>query len=218
MRVKAGKRLKTPKTLTAIIPASIRRRFIVPAVTAFVSFAFGGFYFALLPSIVVEGLGQKNLAVGGAIVFELCAVAGAVMLVTRGLGSRIAMRGGLVMLLPSLAALILAQALKSMPTLLIGTALGAVAMALGYRGSLQVVNEIAPDDRRGEVVSAYFVAGFLGNSVPVIGVGCVAALSNALIASVTFACAIAAFVVAALIAGSRCEIAPRRGDGAGVTR
>ena len=49
--------------------------------------------------------------------------------------------------------------------------LGGVALALGYRGSLQVVNRIAPDDRRAEVVSGFLLACFVGDSVPVVGVG-----------------------------------------------
>jgi len=47
-------------------------------------------------------------------------------------------------LLPTLALLVLAQSFSSMPLLLLGMALGGIAAALGYRGSLQVVNEIAP--------------------------------------------------------------------------
>ena len=42
---------------------------------------------------------------------------------------------------------------------------------LGYRGSLEVINRIAPADRRSEVVSSSLIALFAGNSVPVIGIG-----------------------------------------------
>ncbi len=183
------------------VPASIRNQFIAPALTAFGSFALGGFYFALLPSILSQDLGQENLAVGGAIVFELSIVATVTMIVTRKLKSRISMLGGLALLLPGLALLVLAQSLRSMPILLVGTALAGVAIALGYRGSLQVVNEIAPADQRSEVVSSYFAACFIGNSVPVIGVGVLTTLANSVVASITFACTIGAFAIAAFIAG-----------------
>jgi hypothetical protein len=56
---------------------------------------------------------------------------------------------------------------------------------LGYRGSLEAATVIAPADRRAEVVSAYFVCGFTGNAVPVIGVGVIATI--AVFAIVAFA-------------------------------
>lgn len=176
-------------------------RFITPAVAAFGSFALGGFYFALLPGILSQDLGQKNIAVGGAIVFAFSIIAVVTMILSRELNSRISMLMGLALLLPSLALLVLAQALGSMPLLLVGTALSGVAVSLGYRGSLQVVNKLAPDDQRSEVTSTYYAACFIGNSVPVIGVGIVSSLSTSLAASIAFASTIAVFAVAAFVAG-----------------
>lgn len=43
--------------------------------------------------------------------------------------------------------------------------------ALGYRGSLQVVDEIAPEDRRAELVTSYLLVCSAGNALPVVGVG-----------------------------------------------
>ncbi len=71
-------------------------------------------------------------------------------------------------------------------------------MSLGYRGSLQIVNEIAPDERRAEVVSSYLVACFVGNALPVIGIGVLTALTGRLTASIAFAGVVAALAVAAL--------------------
>jgi MFS family permease len=117
--------------------------------------------------------------------------------------SEIAMSGGLALLVPSVTLLVLAQSLTSMTVLLLGTAITGVALGMGYRGSLQVVNEMAPADRRAEVVSAYFIACFIGNSVPVIGVGILTSVTNSLVAGITFACTIAAFAIGALVARSR---------------
>jgi hypothetical protein len=72
------------------------------------------------------------------------------------------------------------------------TLVSGVAGALGYRGSLQVVNRIAPSEQRAELVSSYYVVTFLGNSLPVIGVGVVTTLAGALAASIGFAATIGA--------------------------
>jgi MFS family permease len=74
-----------------------------------------------------------------------------------------------------------------------------VAWGFAYRGSLEVVNEVAPDDRRAEAVSTFFIACFAGNAVPVIGIGVLSTLTSPLVASITFAATVAAFSIAALV-------------------
>jgi hypothetical protein len=64
-----------------------------------------------------------------------------------------------------------------MPILLAAAALSGVSGGLGYRGSLEVVNRISTSDRRSEVVSSYLVAVYAGNSVPVIGIGLLSAIT-----------------------------------------
>ncbi len=108
------------------------------------------------------------------------------------------MTTGLLLLVPAVALVVSAQAMRSMLLLVLAAALAGITMALGYRGSLEVVNQIAPDDRRAEVVSTYYIACFLGNSVPVIGLGVLSTLTDPLIASVAFAGTLAAFSIAAL--------------------
>jgi MFS family permease len=185
------------------VPREIRRAFIAPGVSVFGTMALAGFYAALIPSVLAEELGEQSHALAGAIAFELAAVVAAVILVTRRLSSRSAMLWGLVLLLPGLALLVAAQLAASLPVLLVGTAVSGASIALGYRGSLQVVNRIAPDDRRAQVVSTYFVCGFSGNALPVIGVGALASVAGAPVASAAFAATIAALAVAALAVGTR---------------
>jgi hypothetical protein len=79
--------------------------------------------------------------------------------------------------------------------LLIAAGLAGISGGLGYRGTLEVINRIAPADRRSEVVSSYLIALFAGNSVPVIGIGVLSAAAIPLIANVTFA------IVTTLLAG-----------------
>jgi hypothetical protein len=92
--------------------------------------------------------------------------------------------------------------------MLVATAACGVAAALGYRGSLQVINEIAPSDRRAEVVSSYLLCVFCGNALPVIGVGVLATLASPAVASLAFAALIIVFAVVALVFGTRLTPAP----------
>ncbi|PZS36475.1 MAG: MFS transporter [Pseudonocardiales bacterium] len=183
--------------------------FTAPSVTGFVTFAVGGLYFALIPSILIQDLHVRNVAVGGLVVFELGLFAASFIVLGRRLRPVTAMSGGLVLLLPAVALVVSAQALHSMPLLLIATAFAGATMALGYRGSLEMINEIAPDDRRAEVVSSYLIACFVGNSIPVIGVGVLSRFTDPFIASVVFACTIATLSIAALVWRKR-DVRPRK--------
>jgi MFS family permease len=181
------------------VPRERMREFAAPAVTGFVTFALGGIYFALIPGILLRDLHNGNAAVSGTIVAELAVLAIAMIILGRRLEPGTAMTAGLLLLVPAVALVVVAQATRSLPLLVIATALGAGTLSLGYRGSLQVVNEIAPDDRRAEVVSTYYIACFVGNSVPVIGLGVLTTLTDPLIGSIVFAATIAALGIGALL-------------------
>ena len=193
----------TPGRTSVAMPRSIRARFIAPAITAFTVFSLYGFYFSLAPSVLIDSLHQSNRAVGGAVVFELGLVSAATIIFTRQLASGTCMRLALALLVPSLALLIAAQAQGSLSLLLLGTALSGISGALGYRGSLQVVNQIAPADQRAGVSSVYFIVCFIGNSLPVIAVAALTRAFDSLVADSAFAVTLAVLALAALAMSMR---------------
>jgi hypothetical protein len=157
----------------------------------------------LLPGLLKDSLHEPSPAVAGAVVFELFLFAAAGAAVTSSWMSLTAMRTGLVLLTPSLALLVAAQMAGSMVLLVAATALAGLAAAFGYRGSLEVVNQIAPDEQRAEVVSSYLIAVFLGNSLPVIGIGLSSDVLGPLAAQIGFAALIGVITMAALGIGSK---------------
>ena len=88
-------------------------------------------------------------------------------------------------------------------------------VTLGKRGTIQtrrmaaarlhqedavkiLFNQIAPAQRRAEVISSYFIACFIGNSVPVIGVGWLTSSRGHSIAISALAVVVGSFVLLAL--------------------
>ena len=183
------------------VPQPVRLQFLSPAVTGFATFALIGFYAALIPSLLGESLHQSAPAVAGAIVCELFGIAAVTILVSGRLESRATMLSALAVLLPSVWLLVAAEAVHSMPLLLGAAALGGVCGGLGYRGSLEVINRIAPADRRSEVVSSLLIALFAGNSVPVIGIGLLSTVAGAPAAHMAFAIMISALAGIAALTG-----------------
>jgi MFS family permease len=156
-----------------------------------------------MPVILSHDLHIGNHAAAGALFFGLAIVVAAVIVATQPLDSRIAMLASLALMIPAAGATVAAQVAASPWLMLAATACVGVATGLGYRGSLQVVNQIAPKDKRAAVVSSYFVCCFTGNALPVIGVGVISAYAGAHAASIAFAGMIAVFALVALGFGVR---------------
>lgn len=181
------------------VPEEIAGRFIAPAVAAFVAFAVMGFYSALIPTLLEKGLKIASPAAGGGVTcfFFACGVA-AIALSAR-LPSRATMLWGLGLLVPGVVLLVLAQPLGSLAALLVSSAIGGPASALGYRGSLQVINEIAPADRRAETISTYLLVCYCGVSLPVIGIGLLSRPAGEQLADIGFAALLCIFAFAAFL-------------------
>jgi MFS family permease len=190
------------------VPPGIRLQFVSPAVTGFATFSLIGFYSALIPSVLGETLHQSAPLVAGLIVCELFLVAAVAILASGMFASQTATRAALLLLPPSVWILVGAEVAHSLALLVFAAALGGLAGGLGYRGSLEVINRIAPGDRRSEVVSSYMIAIFAGNSVPVIGIGFLAAAATALTAHVVFAAVLTVLAGVALLTGLK--FAPRK--------
>jgi len=184
------------------VPSEIRFQFLAPACSAFAAFALGGFFAALIPGLLTQELAFSNVAVIGAIVALFFGVACLSSALTRAVSSWVGMFTGAALVFPGVALLICAETYKSMTLLLVASAVAGAAMALSYRGSLQVVNEIAPSDRRAEVVSTYLLMCYLGNSVPVLGVGLLSSALGAPIAHRIFAAVVAALALTSLLVGT----------------
>lgn len=183
------------------VPSEQRAQFLSPGVITFVIFALVGFYSAIAPGLLATTLHVTDKAAIGGIVFELFLAGALADYATAGLGSRAAMLWGAAFIVPALGLLVGAQLDSSLALFVAGTALGGVALGVAYRGTLEVTNALAPEDRRAELVSALFVCGNLGLAVPVIGIGTVSVLTRPETANLVFAAIVALLAVAGLAFG-----------------
>ena len=69
---------------------------------------------------------------------------------------------------------------------------GGVAVGAIFLGSLHTANELAPAERRGHVLSAFFVACYAGLIIPVVGVGVLSGFTGTFAAVLTFSVLLAA--------------------------
>jgi NO-binding membrane sensor protein with MHYT domain len=116
---------------------------------------------------------------------------------------RTTLRIAVALLFMALGLLVAADVAGSFPLLLGATVAGGAVLALGYRGSLQSVNEMAPPEHRAELVSTYLLVCYSANSLPVLGVGLLARVVEPRVAHSVFAGFLAALGIVALVADGR---------------
>jgi len=153
------------------LPAHGRGQFIAAAVAAFAAFALLGLFSSLVPGFIGGVLHQGSHVVQGAVVFGIFAVGTVTQVALSRFSSRRVVLAGLGLFLVALALIVSALALAAMALFLAGTVVGGVAVGAIFLGSLATANRLAPPERRGHAISAFFVACYTGLIVPVVGVG-----------------------------------------------
>jgi MFS family permease len=152
------------------VPEPVRSAFWVSAGGIAACYSIYGLFAALVPSYVRTELHIASPLVAGAIVALMFGTAALIQLATSQIRDRRALLVGFPLLLGALAALVLILPFGSWTLLvLVSVALGG-AVGLAFMGSVTLTDRIAPEDDRGEVLSGFYLAGYLALAVPTIGV------------------------------------------------
>lgn len=206
VKVVAGESSWRPQRLS--VPAEIRLPFIITSVTLFCDFAMLGLFTSLAPSLVINLLHMHNLAVSGAIISIIFATSIVTQLVLRRFSYQPAIGIGMALLLVGLLLMVLAFLFQSLLIFLLSTFCLGIGQGFSYMGSLALINAIAPPLRRGEVLSSYFVVGYIGTALPVLGVGLLIGLVGSYAATVAFAVLIGALAISIAVSMSLKQISP----------
>jgi MFS family permease len=192
------------------IPERGRGEFIAAGVAAFAAFALLGLFSSLVPGFIAGQLHQGSHAVQGAVVFLLLAVGAITQVAVSRLDSRRVVLAGLILFLAALALIVAALAQSAMALFLAGTVTGGVAVGAIFLGTLATANRLAPAERRGQSISAFFVACYAGLIIPVVGVGVLAGFTGTFSATATFSILLAALCLFSVSRFTRVS-APVRG-------
>lgn len=187
------------------VPAGIRRRFTVAAISASVAWAVTALFLSLIPSFVTMTL-NGGLAEAGGVAALMLGCGAIVQFSAYRLESLRAQALGLAVMIPALAALLAADLTQTLGWLLAATVLAGAGMGLAFMGSLGDVSEIAPGGRRGDIVASYYVVVYVATALPPVGVG---ALTVAVGPSTAFQ-AFAYAVIAICLAGLTCLLVELR--------
>src|SRR6202453_3022080 len=188
------------------LPERGRGEFIAAAVAAFSAFALLGLFSSLVPGFIAGQLHEGNHAVQGAVVFLLLAVGTITQVALSRFSSRRVVLAGLGLFLAALALIVAALAQSAMGLFLAGTVVGGVAVGAIFLGSLATANRLAPAERRGQAISAFFVACYAGLIIPVVGVGVLSGFTGTFPAVLAFSILLAVlclFSITRIASGGR---------------
>jgi MFS family permease len=181
------------------VPRQIRRQFTIAGISAFVAWAVTGLFLSLIPSFVTTVLGD-GVAVAGAIVALLLGSSAATQFAGHRLESLRAQTAGLLAMCAGVLLLAFADSARDLPLLIVATIPAGIGQGLAFMGSLGDVNEIAPEDRKGDTVASYYVVVYIGTALPAIGVGALAGHIGLPDAVQVFAYVVIAICLAGLLA------------------
>lgn len=152
------------------IPTGMRLRFTTAAATGFLAWAVAGLFLAVIPAVLNRTAGINNLAVIGGVVGAVlvCSMAAQPFVARCGAGP--AQLVGLSALLLSLLALAVTGG-GSLSITMVAAAAAGVGHGLAYSGAAAAVEAIAPEDQRGAITSALYLAFYVGSGGPSVVVG-----------------------------------------------
>lgn len=179
------------------VPREIRGPFTAAAAAAFAAFALFGLMSALVSNFLANSLHNHSHALAGLVVFALFAAAAVSELVAARLAPRTGTLTGLGLLIIGLALITMALSAASLTAFVAGIIIGGIGAGIAFKTGITLVSNLAPADKRGEVLSSFYVAAYLGITVPVIGVGVLTVLSSLFTATLVFSIVVAAIALAA---------------------
>jgi predicted MFS family arabinose efflux permease len=204
-----------PAGSTARRPVSLRPRVSVePAVRpAFwaalpclvATWALGGLYLSLGPSLILSLSHSGSRLLGGSLVFALCGAGAAASFALRARPAARAMRTGCLLLLAGLAVTILAVAAACSALLFAGTIVSGAGFGAAFLGAFRSLAAQSSPGGRAGLIAAVYVAAYLAFSCPAIVAGVLTTHLGLRPVTIGYA-AVAAGLAAASLAAAR--IAP----------
>jgi len=153
------------------VPAAIRPAFTRAACSAVLAWVVTGLFLALSPTILRTILDTDNSVVSGGIVALMLVTSALVQLGGRGRDHVTLQVVGLALLVAALGMFVGAVSTGSVSLCAASAAVAGAGQGLAFSGSAQAVNTVASNDHRGNVMSLYFVAIYLGITVAIVGLG-----------------------------------------------
>ena len=153
------------------VPAQIRGPFWFAAVSTGATWAVLGLYLSLAPGLADQAVGSRNLLVGGTIAAALTGTGAVAELFTRRADALRLTIGGDLLLGTALLASVAAVAAHSAWAIYLTAVVMGAGFGPAFSNSLRQLAAVIPAAQRGQVISAYYLVGYLSLAIPAVLAG-----------------------------------------------
>ncbi|GAA1965309.1 MFS transporter [Catenulispora subtropica] len=153
------------------VPPAVRGSFaaLVPCIVA--TWALGGLYLSLGPSIVAALDPHANHLVGALVILTVNGAAAATAVLVRGWTPEQSFFRGSYALLAGMGLAILAVHQREIVTFFVASAVAGTGFGPSFAGALRTLTGLTPTRSRAEVVTAIYIVAYLGLSLPAVIAG-----------------------------------------------
>jgi MFS family permease len=180
------------------VPPEVRSVFARGATAGFASSAVAGVLSSVGPGFLALELHHRSPALAGLLIFLFMSLSLAGQLILRVLPERHGLSAGCIFLAAGAALLGVSIGAESTTALFASAILAGLGQGVVFGAALAAINQRAPAERRGESASSFFVATYVGLSVPVIAAGITIEQTSLRAAGIGFSAAVTALVLAVL--------------------
>ncbi len=153
------------------VPARIRPKFLIALPSLVATWALGGLYLSLGPSLAAGVLHLHNHLVGGLVVTALAGSGSLASLVLREREPRGLMLGGSAVLAAGVAITLPALAIAGPAVFFTGTVVAGIGFGTSFIGAFRTLAGLARPDERAELFAALYLVSYLAFSIPAVIAG-----------------------------------------------
>ena len=167
---------RRPGALSSLRPdvrvtGAVRPAFVAAAPVFVATWAVGGIYLSLGPSVAAAVFGLTNHLEGGCVVATVTVTGAAAAYLTRATGPERSMRIGSALLVTGMLMAVIGIAFTATPVFLLGSVVTGLGFGATFTGALRSVMSLVGPDTRAATLSAILTVSYLGFSVPAILAG-----------------------------------------------
>jgi hypothetical protein len=164
------------------------------------SWALGGFYFSLMPSLVRVATGITLPIVGGLVVGALTLSGAISVLSLRNISASRVFGGGIVALASGVAITLAGVQAQLLWLMLMGTIVAGTGFGAAFSGTMRTVMPLAKANERAGLLSAFYVEGYLSFSLPAMLTGALAPIVGLTAVADVYGAAVIVMALASMLA------------------
>jgi MFS family permease len=180
------------------VPREVRGAFAAVAPVLVATWALGGLYLSLGPSLAVALLHSTSHVIGGLVIVALTATGAVTAVLTRDHRPEHVLIGGAGMLALGVGVTILGLNTSTTALFFVGSVLAGVGFGAGFSGAFKTVVSLAPAAERAGLIAAVYVLAYLGFSLPAIAAGVAVTHAGLLPTTNVYGSVVAALALVAL--------------------